>query len=141
MNRLQTKGLKVMGVISAHASLRNHHAKAQKNFVVDRHRTDERLCARLSPKGCATRLRQIATAVNLTFKGLKKITKKTLFAAHAHYFGEGESGIAPFPRLSGRNARAGRTKTERPSITQVAGPEIQGHNICITIMPMKRTWK
>ena len=90
-----------MGVISAHASLRNHHAKAQKNFVVDRHRTDERLCARLSPKGCATRLRQIATAVNLTFKGLKKITKKTLFAAHAHYFGEDRIGHRTISPLVG----------------------------------------
>ena len=51
-----------------------------------------------------------------------------------------ESDIAPFPRLAGRVARMIRTKTERQYITAVAGPEIQGHNICITIMPMQRTW-
>ena len=51
-----------------------------------------------------------------------------------------ESDIAPFTRLAGRVARMGRTKTERQYITEGACPEIQGHNICITIMPMQRTW-
>ncbi len=62
MNRLQAIGLKVMGVISAHASLRNHHAKAQKILwltaiallIASVHASHQRLaqldCARLRPQ-------------------------------------------------------------------------------------------
>jgi hypothetical protein len=140
MNRLQTKGLKVMGVISAHLSLRNHHAKAKEKFllaVIALMNTSVRASRqRLAQLGCASVRPQSlghSKASKRSQKGLHSPLTRTVLVRV-------ESGIAPFPRLSGLNAQVGRTKTERAWVARGAGPEIQGHNICITIMPMQWTW-
>ena len=140
MNRLQTKGLKVMGVISAHLSLRNHHAKAKEKFLlavialmnISAHASRQRL----AQLGCAS--------VRPQSLGHSKASKRSQTGLHSPLtrtvLVRAKSDIAPFTRLAGRVARMIRTKTERQYITAVACPEIQGHNICITIMPMQWTW-
>jgi len=111
-----------------------------KKFVVNHHRAHENLCAGLSKKACSPPLRQLAPTVTLPFKGFKKSQKRFHSPLTRTVLVSAESDIAPFTRLAGRIARTNRTKTERPSITRDACPEIQGHNICITIMPMQWTW-
>jgi hypothetical protein len=112
-----------------------------KKIVVNHHRAHENLCASPTKKACSPPLRQLAPTVTLPFKGFKKSQKGFRSPLKRTVLVSAESDIAPFTRLAGRIAQMGRTKTERRCITAGACPEVQGHNICITIMPMQWTWK